>query len=304
VRPPIVAVSGRSGSGKTRLLARLIPALARRGVEVAVLKHTRHRHPFDRPGKDTDVLRRAGAVATAIEGPAGMALFAPPAGGLRALARFLPPVDLVLAEGFHGEPVPRIEVHRRSVSSIFLCASDRRVFAIVTDEPPPRPIRAFTARDAEAIADLVCSRFGLGARRGGSIRLRVRPAVSTVRADHSERMVALGRSNRMAKTNRKGGARTSGRSTRRSGSRSTGSRSTGGRSAAGRKGGNATLRNRGPEFYSEIGRKGGRSRSRKAGRAASTTRRKTGGRRSSSTARGGSRSRGRGGSRSMRRSGR
>ncbi len=62
----------------------------------------------------------------------------------------------------------------------------------------------------------------------------------------------------MAKTtSRKSGARGTGRSRRRSAGRTGG-----GRSAAGRKGGNATLRNRGPEFYSEIGRKGGRSRSR------------------------------------------
>ena len=91
------------------------------------------------------MLRRAGAVAAAIEGPEGMACFGPPAGGLRALARLLPPVDLVLAEGFRDAAVPRVEVHRRSVSSEFLCARDRRVFAIVTDEPPPRPIRTFTA---------------------------------------------------------------------------------------------------------------------------------------------------------------
>jgi molybdopterin-guanine dinucleotide biosynthesis protein B len=297
-RPPIVAISGRSGSGKTRLLARLVPALARRGVAVAVVKHTRHRHPFDRPGKDTDVLRRAGAVATAIEGPGGMALFGPPAGGLRALARLLPPVDLVLAEGFRGEAVPRLEVHRRSVSSDFLCARDRRVFAVVTDEPPPRPIRAFEASEVEGVADLLCSRFGLRARRGASSRLRVRPSVSRLRANQSERTVALGRSERMAKTNRKSGARGGGRTTRRSSSRGTG-----GRSAAGRKGGNATLRNRGPEFYSEIGRKGGRSRSRNARRSASTTRR-SGGRRSSTSSRGGARSRGRGGARSTRRTGR
>jgi molybdopterin-guanine dinucleotide biosynthesis protein B len=296
--PPIVAVSGPSGSGKTRLIARLIPALARRGVSVAVLKHTRHLHPFDRPGKDTDVLRRAGAVAAAIEGPRGMALFGPPAGGLRRLARLLPRVHLVLAEGFRSEPVPRVEVHRRTVSRGFLCADDRRVFAIVTDEAPPRPIRAFTAREVGALADLLCARFGLATLAGGPMRLRVRPGVSTVRADHSERMVALGRSNRMPKTtNRKGGARGGARGGRRSAGRS------GGRSAAGRKGGNATLRSRGPEFYSEIGRKGGRSRSRKAGRSTSTGR--GGARSSSSSSRGGSRTKRRqGGSRSMRRSSR
>jgi molybdopterin-guanine dinucleotide biosynthesis protein MobB len=293
VTPPILAVSGPSGSGKTRLLARLIPALARRGVSVAVVKHTRHRHPFDRPGKDTAVLRRAGALAAAIEGPAGMALFGPPAGGLRALARLLPPVDLVLAEGFRGEPVPRVEVHRRSVSRAFLCARDPRVLAVVTDEPPPRPIRALGASEVELLAELVCARFGLAARRGVPRRLRVRGGVSTLRANRSERTIALGRVDRMAKTtNRKSGARGGARGGRRSGVR-------GGRSAAGRKGGNATLRSRGPEFYSEIGRKGGKSRSRNARRTAGrggTTRR-------AGASRGGARSgRKQGGSRSMRRS--
>jgi molybdopterin-guanine dinucleotide biosynthesis protein B len=287
VSAPILAVSGPSGSGKTRLLARLIPALARRGVTVAVVKHTRHRHPFDRPGKDTAVLRRAGALAAAIEGPAGMALFGPPAGGLRALARQLPPVDLVLAEGFRGERVPRVEVHRRSVSREFLCARDRRVLAVVTDEPPPRPIRALRADDVEPLADLVCARFGLDARRGVPRRLLVRGGVSTLRANRSERTVALGRVDRMAKTtNRKRGAR---------GGRRGGVR--GGRSAAGRKGGNATLRSRGPEFYSEIGRKGGKSRSRNARRSAARGKSRRGG------SRGGARSgRKQGGSRSTRRS--
>jgi molybdopterin-guanine dinucleotide biosynthesis protein MobB len=160
---PIVAVSGPSGAGKTRLLARLVPALARRGVRVAILKHTGHDHPFDRPGKDTDVLRRAGAVAAAIQGPTGMALFGPPLPGARALARLLPPADLVLAEGWRSEPLPRIEVHRRRVSREFLCLRDRRVFAAVTDEPPPRPVPAFDPDDVEGVAALLCERFGLAA---------------------------------------------------------------------------------------------------------------------------------------------
>ena len=163
--PPIVAVSGWSGSGKTRLIARLIPALVRRGVSTAVVKHTRHPHAFDRPGKDTEVLRRAGAVAAAIDGPGGMAFFGPPAGGLRALTAFLPPVDLVLAEGWKDAPVPRIEVHRRRVARGFLCADDPRVFAAVTDEAPPRAVPAFGHAEVDALASLVCARFGLGVRR-------------------------------------------------------------------------------------------------------------------------------------------
>jgi molybdopterin-guanine dinucleotide biosynthesis protein MobB len=170
VRQRVVAVSGPSGSGKTRLLARLIPALARRGVSCAVVKHTRHPHPFDRPGKDTEVLRRAGAVAAAIAGPAEMAWFGPAVRGLDALVALMPRVRLVLAEGFRDAPVARIEVHRRRVSSAFLCSGDPRVFAIVTDEPPPRAIPAFAPDDVEPLAALLCARLARGGRRGGARR--------------------------------------------------------------------------------------------------------------------------------------
>jgi molybdopterin-guanine dinucleotide biosynthesis protein B len=164
-RPPVLAFSGPSGAGKTRLLARLIPALAARGVSTAVLKHTGHAHDLDVPGKDTEVLRRAGARAAAIEGPAGMAYFGPPAGGLRALLALLPPVDLVLAEGWRSEPVSRVEVHRRRVSREFLCARDRRVVAVVTDEPAPRELPTFGPEDVELLTRWVMAWAGLRRRR-------------------------------------------------------------------------------------------------------------------------------------------
>jgi molybdopterin-guanine dinucleotide biosynthesis adapter protein len=277
---PIVAVSGPSGVGKTRLLARLVAALAARGLRVGILKHTGHAHGFDVPGKDTDVLRKAGAVATAIEGPEGMAYFGPPAGGARALARLLPPVDLVLAEGWKREPLPRIEVHRARVAPEFLCARDRRVFAVVTDATPPRPLPVFGADDVAPLVNLLLARFGLASPLRGETRLRVRPSVSSLPAEGSERTIALGRTSDMAKTTNR---RTTKRSTRSSGARAgrktTGTKS---RSAAGRKGGTATLRARGPEFYSEIGKKGGRSRA--AGSRARSTKKSAS---RSGTARGG-----------------
>jgi molybdopterin-guanine dinucleotide biosynthesis protein B len=130
------------------------------------VKHSGHRHGFDVPGKDTEVVRRAGAVAAAITGPDETAWFGPPVAGPRALARLLPPVDLVLAEGFKGEPLPRVEVHRRSVDRRFLCARDRRVFAVVSDEPPPRRLPTFDAEDVEGLAELILARLRRRAARG------------------------------------------------------------------------------------------------------------------------------------------
>ncbi|MBI5070237.1 MAG: molybdopterin-guanine dinucleotide biosynthesis protein B [Deltaproteobacteria bacterium] len=153
--PPLLVFSGPSGAGKTRLLVRLIPALRARGLAVAVVKHTGHRHALDVRGKDTERLRRAGAVAAAIEGPAGLAWFGPPAGGPRALARLLPPCDLVLGEGWKRERLPRVEVHRRRVDRAFLCAEDRGVVAVVTDEPPPRPLPTFAPGEVERLASWV-----------------------------------------------------------------------------------------------------------------------------------------------------
>lgn len=178
--PPVLAISGPSGSGKTRLLVKLIPALVERGLRIAALKHSGHDHPLDRRGKDTARLRAAGAAAVAIQTPGGMALFAPPFEDVDRLVALLPPVDLVLAEGWKSSRLPKLEVHRRSVSRDFLCASDRSVVAVATDEAPPRRLPAFDADDVDGIAHFVVGWFassrGISRRTPAPRGARRRPA--------------------------------------------------------------------------------------------------------------------------------
>jgi len=159
----MVAFSGPSGAGKTTILVALVKELRTRGLRVAAIKHSGHPHGFDVPGKDSDLLLRAGAASVAVQGPAQLAVFgAPRPGGARALARLLPRVDVVLVEGWkEDETLPRVEVHRRAVSREFACARSRGFIAVVSDEPAPRDIPTFAPGEVRALADLLCGRLGL-----------------------------------------------------------------------------------------------------------------------------------------------
>jgi molybdopterin-guanine dinucleotide biosynthesis protein B len=112
--PPLLAFQAPSGTGKTTLLAEVVAALTRAGLRVATLKHTRHDHPIDKPGSDTDRMRLAGAVGTALVTPSGAAVVhTAPHRDPRALAATLfPDADIVLVEGWRGEGLPVVRVRR------------------------------------------------------------------------------------------------------------------------------------------------------------------------------------------------
>jgi molybdopterin-guanine dinucleotide biosynthesis protein MobB len=114
---PVVGVVGRSGVGKTTLLERLVPELRARGLVVGCVKHASHGFLADRPGKDSYRLFESGASAVALiscdqiasfwrrDGEAGRDVSL-----ADAMATLPGGLDLVLAEGFSWEPIPRIAV--------------------------------------------------------------------------------------------------------------------------------------------------------------------------------------------------
>ena len=57
----VFGLAGWSGSGKTTLMAKLLPALIRRGLKVSTIKHAHHHFDLDKPGKDSFIHREAGA---------------------------------------------------------------------------------------------------------------------------------------------------------------------------------------------------------------------------------------------------
>ena len=71
---PVVSFVGRSNSGKTTLLEKVIRALKLRGYRVAVIKHSHHDFDLDQTGKDTWRFAQAGSDAVVISSPQKLAL--------------------------------------------------------------------------------------------------------------------------------------------------------------------------------------------------------------------------------------
>ena len=154
--PPIISIVGKSGAGKTTLLEALIPALARRGYRVAVIKHSAQGFDMDREGKDSYRLQKAGANPVALASPGQFALLRQleKETDLEVLLRLLGDgFDLILAEGFHLARSTRIEVHRRETGEL-LC-SPEELWAVVTDETLPLPVLQFRWEETEKLADLI-----------------------------------------------------------------------------------------------------------------------------------------------------
>lgn len=107
----LLCLSGPSGAGKTTLGELLVEALVRRGLSVAVVKHTHHPLPGDTAESDTGRYAAAGAAAVALAGPGGLRLFlAGEEPSPAVLSGLFPAVDLVLLEGYKGSNLPKVEV--------------------------------------------------------------------------------------------------------------------------------------------------------------------------------------------------
>ncbi|MGI6037784.1 MAG: molybdopterin-guanine dinucleotide biosynthesis protein B [Limnochordia bacterium] len=108
----MISLVGRSNSGKTRLMEQLIPELQRRGLKVAVIKHSSRAYPLDQEGKDTWKHAQAGAQRVVFATPAGFSLFHYEPWDLEQIGALMPEVDLILVEGHRGTKLPKLIIHR------------------------------------------------------------------------------------------------------------------------------------------------------------------------------------------------
>ncbi|RLC93546.1 MAG: molybdopterin-guanine dinucleotide biosynthesis protein B [Chloroflexi bacterium] len=154
--PLAVSVVGKSNSGKTTLLEKLVGELRRRGLNIAAIKHTSSDFDLDHPGKDSWRLARAGSQAVLLSSPQKLALIRSvdrEASVEELLALAGEGFDLVLVEGFKNSGLPKIEVHRREQGGLLFAPRD--LLALVTDEAIDASTPQFSADDVGPLADLL-----------------------------------------------------------------------------------------------------------------------------------------------------
>ena len=154
--PPIVSIIGKSKSGKTTLIEKLVQELKSRGYRVATIKHTPHGVDFDEPGKDSWRHIQAGSEATAVSSPDRIVVIKPVGqdASLDEVARLLgEDYDIILTEGFKQGNAPKIEVHRKDAGP--LLRDIKKLIGIATDKPLETKARQFSPDGIKDIADLL-----------------------------------------------------------------------------------------------------------------------------------------------------
>ncbi len=158
----VLHVVGFKKVGKTTLIEKLVAELTARGYRVGTVKHHHSDFPaeVDSVGTDTWRHRRAGAHTVALMAPAHVALFRA-ASDRNSLEQILPHFsghDIVLVEGFHEEPGPKIEV-LSGHDDKRLCRASDLVVATVGSKSPAATAPNFQPDRIGPLVDFIEMKF-------------------------------------------------------------------------------------------------------------------------------------------------
>ena len=155
---PIISIVGKSNSGKTTLLEKLIGELTGRGRRVATIKHNRHGFNIDHEGKDSYRHKKAGAKITVVSSPHQLALVSDVDHDHsfdEIRDRFISGVDMILTEGFKVNDYPKIEVYRAELKRDLISKKEDGLIAVAADVKLNVDVPCFDLNDAAAIADFI-----------------------------------------------------------------------------------------------------------------------------------------------------
>lgn len=159
--PALVAIIGKSDSGKTTFIEQLLPELIALGLRVGTVKHHAHAADIDHEGKDSWRHGRAGASAYVVSSPSQLAYVArtDEEVPLATIARrFFEGFDLVVAEGYKAAGAHRVELFRVAAGHESPLCGPGEAMALITDAPLEHEHR-FALDDARGVARFLAARL-------------------------------------------------------------------------------------------------------------------------------------------------
>ncbi|MGQ9648320.1 MAG: molybdopterin-guanine dinucleotide biosynthesis protein B [Thermodesulfobacteriota bacterium] len=172
---PIVSIVGKSDSGKTTFIEKLVPELTRRGYRIATVKHDVHGFEVDHEGKDSWRHKQAGAHTVVISSPEKVALIRDVDKDLtlsEIRERFIQDVDLIVSEGFKKDVQPKIEIFRKEKHKKLLCTKEDNLIAIVSDKKFRVGVPCFFLDEVKGVADFIEKKY-LQPQKGRDVSLKV-----------------------------------------------------------------------------------------------------------------------------------
>lgn len=158
--PSVLGIVGRSEVGKTSLILKLIPELAKRGYRVGAVKNCPHGFDLDKEGKDSHKFLLAGSTGVLLTSPERFALIKErerkeieeiP----RLFSSLFCDLDIVLVEGLGNLPgMRRIELLRNGIGDC-LDPTLREVVAVVSDVDVSTDKPVFRPNEVSRITDFL-----------------------------------------------------------------------------------------------------------------------------------------------------
>lgn len=178
----IVSIVGKTNSGKTTLIEKIIPEFTKRGYRIGTIKHDLHQFEIDCEGKDTWRMTKAGADTVVIASDKKIAMIKNIALEPRTCSGdnpqqveessideisqwLLQDVDIIITEGYKRQDKPKIEVTR---TGELLCTKDDNLIAIIDNTgrnaafhlpDDLKEIPVFKLDEAKKIVDLIKNKY-------------------------------------------------------------------------------------------------------------------------------------------------
>lgn len=164
---PVVSFVGKSNSGKTTLLEKVVRELKIKGYRMAVVKHSPHGFDIDHEGKDSWRLFEAGSKVVGVSSPDRVAFIEDVDKELsltQLQALFQGKADILLAEGYKASDTPKIVVMAREEDNREGLTYKGKTLAVVSPKLSLLGIPEFSSAEVLRIVNLLVTLMVLEAR--------------------------------------------------------------------------------------------------------------------------------------------